>query len=62
MSKFFKAHFTGNIIEIARLINKTFGDELVFRTLGMMRGDDQTTPQMLEFLEKRRRLTKETSK
>jgi len=50
---FFKAHFTGNIREIADLIDSTFGPGQ-FRVIGMMTGDNQSANQMLDHLRKQR--------
>lgn len=50
---FFKAHFTGNILPIARIIEKTFGDGM-FRALGMMNDEVGSGNQMLDYLRKQR--------
>jgi len=50
---FFKAHFTGNIREIAKLIEDVF-DQGSFRVLGMMTGDASSANQMLNYLKKQR--------
>lgn len=55
---FFKAHFTGNIVEIAKLINRVFDDELAFRALGMMGVEIGDGRQMLDYLKKKRVLVK----
>jgi len=51
---FLKAHFTGRLLPIGRLIEKTFG-EGSFRLLGNMDTDDESGALHLESLEKARR-------
>ena len=55
---FFRAHFTGNLIDLARIINKTFEDDLAFRTIGMMGSEPKDGRQMLDYLKKKRALIK----
>lgn len=50
---FFRAHFTGNILEIAHLIDSSFGDGS-FRVVGMMTDDYKSASQMLDYLKKQR--------
>ena len=50
---FFKAHFTGNILEITKLIESTFGPGQ-FRALGMMSSEESSANQMLDYLKKQR--------
>jgi len=47
--KFFKAHFSGNILEIARLVEKTFGSGS-FRVLGGMSITKESSENVLEKL------------
>lgn len=54
---FFKAHFDGNILEIAHLIEKTFGKN-TFRVVGMMDGTSQSAVRLLDYLRKQRILMK----
>jgi len=48
---FFKAHFTGDIREIAYLIDHAFGKGS-FRVVGMMTGEHESASQMLDHLRK----------
>ncbi len=50
---FFKAHFTGNLLEIARIVENCFGDGS-FRDLSMMTRDIESGRQMLDSLKKKR--------
>lgn len=54
LDTFFKAHFTGNLVDITRMINNIFDDEFAFRILGMMGGEIKDGRQMLDYLEKKR--------
>jgi hypothetical protein len=60
--EFLKAHFSGRLLDIARLVDGTFGDGS-FRLLGMMRGDDDSPVATLEALHgNRRRFLKDKEK
>ena len=52
---FLKAHFDGNILEIGRLVEKTFGKSS-FRVLGSMDEDENSGELCLEHLKKARRI------
>jgi hypothetical protein len=52
---FLKAHFDGNILEIGRLVEKTFGKSS-FRVLGSMNENENSAELCLEHLKKARRI------
>lgn len=52
---FIKAHFTGNILTIAKLIEKTFGKNSFF-VLGGMTADVQSARRALEYFKKQRNM------
>ncbi|MEK7596351.1 MAG: hypothetical protein AAB564_02275 [Patescibacteria group bacterium] len=49
---FAKAHFTGRLLPMARLIKESF-DKTTFEILGMMADDDESAIKTLEFLQRR---------
>lgn len=49
---FVKAHFTGRMLPMARLIKKSF-DKTAFEILGMMTDEDESAIRTLEFLQRR---------
>jgi hypothetical protein len=50
---FFKAHFTGELLELGRLIDRAFGN-LSFRVVSMMGGEMNSANQTLDYLKKQR--------
>lgn len=56
---FIKAHFTGNILTIAKLIEKTFGKNSFF-VLGGMTADIQSARRTLDYLKKQRNMMQKT--
>lgn len=52
---FYKAYFSGEVLEIARLIKKSFGED-AFRILGNISKEPQSAVEVLDYLEKKRRL------
>lgn len=58
---FIKAHFTGNILTIAKLVEKTFGKNSFF-VLGGMDAEAQSARRTLDYLKKQRRLVKKSHK
>jgi len=54
MKLFFKAHFNGNLLEIGRLVEKSFG-EGSFRILGMMNTDTNSVRQTKDYFFRKKR-------
>jgi hypothetical protein len=53
---FYKAHFNGNILGVARLVGETFGQE-AFRFIGTMDSrDDESAKRVMDYLQKQKRL------
>lgn len=57
LNLFIKAHFTGNILAIAKLVEKTFGKNSFF-VLGGMDAETTSAIRTLDYLKKQRRLVK----
>lgn len=57
LGKFIKGHFNGNILELAKLVDKSFG-EGSFKEVGLMETDSKSAMYILELLEKKRRILK----
>lgn len=53
--QFYKAHFDGKILGLARMIEKTFGRGS-FRFIGTMDKDDDSAKRVLDYLQKQKRL------
>lgn len=58
---FLKAHFNGNLLDLAKLVEKTFGKGS-FRLLGQMDLDEKSAKTCLETLKKRRKKIKKANK
>jgi len=56
MKLFFKSHFDGKLLPIARLIEKSF-DKGAFRIIGMM-DDENSASLLMDYLIKHRKKTK----
>jgi len=54
MKLFFKAHFTGNIVPVARLIEQSFGKGS-FRTIGMMDTNKNSAAMVMDYLIKHKK-------
>lgn len=57
MKLFFNAHFNGHLLEIGRMVNRSFGKDL-FRVVAMMDNKTNSAWQVFEYLQKQRRLKK----
>ncbi|HXF44049.1 MAG TPA: hypothetical protein VNK70_01110 [Candidatus Paceibacterota bacterium] len=57
MKLFFKSHFDGKLLSIARLIKKSFGNE-AFRMVGMMNDEKNSARLVMDYLTKHRRKNK----
>jgi hypothetical protein len=57
MKLFFKSHFDGRLLPIARLIKKSFGKE-AFGVIGMMNNERNSARLVMNYLVKHRRRSK----
>ena len=55
MKSFFKAHFDGRLLGVAKLIEKSFGKGS-FRMLSMMNSESNSSRQVMDYLRKQRRI------